>query len=230
MLLIKMSAPLVANINLPLNQWDKKSIRPGPVGSVGDVLTSVRIKQSMPDMPFAYDKKFGPSTDILRGSNVQDGQWFSFSDHGYNAQVKRRKLNKASSFKVDVGWIHQDIVPVERNTEPMLLDQPQQGFKTQVASILQKQGEMFKSLPGGYGPRPGDILRGNQYPVTQSGYTSQPVAATEPIPVTSQLMKSVVEPVVETTSYKQSPYAVKEKLPSLITSSRSSTSSEPFIF
>lgn len=221
MLSIKMSAPLVANIKLPLNEWDKRSIRPGPVGSVGDVLTSVRIKQSMPDMPFAYDKKFGPSTDILRGSNVQDGQWFSFSDHGYNAQVKKRKLNKAGSFKADVGWMHQDIVPVDRRTEPMLLDQPAQGFKTQVASILARQGDMFQTLPGGYGPQPGAILRGNQYPVNQSG-----ISSTEPVPQTAQVLKSVVEPATDISSQRGLQYSVKDRLPSLL--SDSSRSSEAF--
>lgn len=197
MLLIKMSAPLVANLQYPLNKWDKSSIRPGPVGSVGDVLTSVRIKQSSPDMPFAYQKTFSPVNDVYRGSNVQDGQWYSFSDGGYNAQVKKRKLNKNGSFKSDVGWIHQDIVPTDRNTEPMLLDQPQQGFKTQVAEILQRQGDMFPSLPGGYGPQPGTTLRGNQTPrmVNDVVMTQEVIDYGKIVmPKSEQVLQTVVQP------------------------------------
>jgi len=155
---------IVDSFKPPMNKWNKKSIRPGPVGSVGDVLTSVRIKQSDPDMPFAYDIKFNPANDMLRGSNVQDGRWYSFSDHGFGAQVKRKKLN---NFKQSVGWREQNIIPEDRTTEPKLLDQPRQGWKTQVSEILQRQGDMFTTLPGGYKPQ-GETPRGNQYPTKQN--------------------------------------------------------------
>lgn len=186
MLLIKMSTPLITHIAYPLNQWDKKSIRPGPVGSVGDVLTSVRIKQSMPDMPFAYDKKHNPQNDVLRGSNVQDGQWFSFSDHGYNAQVKRRKLNKTPA----MGWTKRDVTLPDRNTEPMMLDQPQQGFKSLVAETLKRQGDMFSTLPGGYAPPPNTLLRGNEFPKIQNNISQAMVM--EQTPPTSNVIDQVV--------------------------------------
>ena len=182
MLLIKMM--LSATFKAPLNKWDKGSIRPGPVGSVGDALTSVRIKQSSPDMPFAYDKTFNPDNDVLRGSNVQDGQWFSFSDHGYGAQVKRKKLNKNGSFKHSIGWMEQNIVPEARSTEPKVLDQPLQGWNTQVGEILQRQGDMFSDLPGGYGPT--SMTRGGAFPSIQTSLKTK-------IPETKQIVSSVVQ-------------------------------------
>lgn len=182
MLLIKMM--LSATFKAPLNKWDKGSIRPGPVGSVGDALTSVRIKQSSPDMPFAYDKTFNPDNDVLRGSNVQDGQWFSFSDHGYGAQVKRKKLNKNGSFKHSIGWMEQNIIPEARTTEPKVLDQPRQGWNTHVGEILQRQGDMFSSLPGGYGPT--SMTRGGAYPSIQTSLDTK-------IPQTNNIVSSIVQ-------------------------------------
>lgn len=206
MLLIKMSSMIVDSFTPPLNKWDKKSIRPGPVGSVGDVLTSIRIKQSSPDMPFAYDIKFNPDNDMLRGSNVQDGRWYSFSDHGFGAEVKRKKLN---NFKHTVGWREQNIIPEDRTTQPKLLDQPRQGWKTQVSEILQRQGDMFTTLPGGYKPQ-GETPRGSQYPTKQNRFNSEtvtdyekyikPPIAPEDMPgymvptKTSSILQSVVTP------------------------------------
>lgn len=179
---------IVGKPSFPLNKWDKASIRPGPVGSVGDALTSVRIKQSMPDMPFAYDQTFNPSSDVLRGSNVQDGRWQSFTDKGYGAQVKRRKLEN-EPIKQAIGWRQQDIIRTDRTTDPILQDQPSHGFKSQIASILYRQGDMFQDLPKGYQPEQGVLLRGNMYPRN----VGSAMGAT-PLPAkTEQLLSSIVQ-------------------------------------
>lgn len=155
---------LIASIDLPLNKWNKNYISPGPVGSVGDVLTSVRIKQSDPDADFAYSKTFAPKNSVIRGSNVQDGQWFSFSDGGYNAEVKKRRLNNGVAFKSDVGWVYKNVVPEDMYVEPKVSSQGRVGFETQAAAILHRSGDMFKELPGGYSSLSGVLPRGNQYP------------------------------------------------------------------
>jgi hypothetical protein len=154
----------------PLNQWDKKSIRPGPVGSVGDTLTDVRIKQSMPDMEFAYNKKFKPENSMLRGSNVQDGQWYSFSTHGYNAKVKTKSLNRAGTFQTPIGWRQQNIIPAAREMEPLLNKQPRHVWKNQVAEIVSRQGDMFSSLPMGYTSN-GVLTRGGAFPSKVSSHS-----------------------------------------------------------
>lgn len=195
---------LVEKIPLPLNQWDKNSIRPGPVGSVGDCLTSVRIKQSSPDMDFAYSKTFSPKNDVLRGSNVQDGQWFSFSDGGYNAQVKRRKMNNGVAFKSSVGWIHQDIVAPEKYVEPKVAPQGRVGWQTQEAAILHRSGDMFQELPGGYSAPAGVLPRGNMYPRPVTVGEADPSkrldfsTPVEPKPTTSQLLRGVVNNLLPT--------------------------------
>lgn len=144
----------------PLNRWDKARIAPGPVGSIGDALTSVRIKQSTPDMPIAYDKLFSAKNDSNRGSNVQDGSWASFADGGYGAEVYARKRQK----KTNVGTFMQQMSSNDRSFESIVVPQPQVGTRTQAETILLRQGDKFQITPGGYGPEPGQLLRGGQVP------------------------------------------------------------------
>ena len=144
----------------PLNRWDKARIAPGPVGSIGDALTSVRIKQSTPDMPIAYDKLFSAKNDSNRGSNVQDGSWASFADGGYGAEVYARKRQK----KTNVGTFMQQMSGNDRSFDAVVAPQPQVGTRTQAEAILFRQGDKFQIAPGGYGPEPGQLLRGGQVP------------------------------------------------------------------
>lgn len=190
-----------------MNPWDKASIRPGPVGSVGDVLTSVRIKQSMPEMPFAYDKTFGPSSDMLRGSNVQDGRWESYFDGGYGAVTKKQRWsNNYTGFKTATGWIAQNIIPEQRATDPKVSSQPRQGFETQSAAILNRQGDMFGELPGGYKAPAGVLPRGGMLPRTVNRESvpkeepgkdkwikwDVPVERMKPLPTAGGLLQSLV--------------------------------------
>jgi hypothetical protein len=221
-----MATPLISKIDRPLNDWNKKYISPGPVGSVGDALTSVRIAQSSPDMPFTYQKEFNPSNNIYRGSNIQDGQWASFSDGGFSAKVKRRKLG----VDANVGWIQQDISRPDTYREPMLLDQPLSGFKSQVASILKRQGDMFTQLPLGYNPQPGDIPRGNQVPTVQNRSLSEKeiidfTTQSETLPDVAQIMTSVVTKPIDPEPKIRNKFGLKintTNLPRLMSSSSSS--------
>ena len=143
-----------------LNRWNKGSIRPGPVGSVGDALTAVRIKQSDPDLPWKFSKAFSGTNAPNRGSNVQDGSYASYSDGGYGAEVETRKRQK----KTHVGTFMQQMSGNDRTFQSIMAPQPQVGFQTQAEAILNRQGDKFQSLPGGYGPNPGQLLRGGQVP------------------------------------------------------------------
>lgn len=213
MLLIKMIE--TSRIKYPMNSWDKASIRPGPVGSVGDALTSIRIKQSMPEMPFAYDKTFNPETDVLRGSNVQDGRWESYFDGGYGAVTKKQRWNNNyTGFKTATGWIAQNIIPEQRTTDPKVGSQPRQGFETQAAAILNRQGDMFGELPGGYKAPAGVLPRGGMLPRTVNPESipkevpgkdkwikwDVPVERMKPIPTTGGLLQSLVTNLLPTPS------------------------------
>lgn len=183
-----MASVVIDKFKSPLNKWDKNSIRPGPVGSVGDALTSIRIKQSYPDADFAWNIKFGPNTSMLRGSNVQDGRWASFSDGGYNAQTKRKRLNPPGTFSTEVGWERQNIIPEPRLMEPKVLARPGQGWKGQAAEIMQRQGDKFTSLPGGYGAS--EMTRGGAFPTVVSNSVN--LNTPRYLPRTDELIGDVV--------------------------------------
>jgi hypothetical protein len=80
--------------------------------------------------------------------------------------------------------MEQNIVPEARSTEPKVLDQPRQGWNTQVGEILQRQGDMFSDLPGGYGPT--SMTRGGAFPSIQTSLNTV-------IPETKQIVSSVVQ-------------------------------------
>lgn len=91
----------------PLNRWANDWIQPGPVGSVGDVLTQERIKQSSPDFPFAYTPTFSTRNNVYRGSNVQNGTTGSFTSGGLGAETGEAGWDGKRDFKTDIGWFHQ---------------------------------------------------------------------------------------------------------------------------
>ena len=62
----------------PLNRWDHSSIRPGVVGSVGDVVVTPRYKHSAPDLPLRFDPYFSGKRSVFLGSNVQNGTVASY--------------------------------------------------------------------------------------------------------------------------------------------------------
>ena len=55
--------------------WHQSQSRPGPVGSVGDVIVKTRFRQSTPAMPWAYDPYWSGDRANKLGSNVTDGTW-----------------------------------------------------------------------------------------------------------------------------------------------------------
>ena len=149
-----------------LNVWDNNSIRPGSQGSVGDVLAQQRLKQSAPDLAPRYDSWSSKENEVYYGSNVQNGTKESFTTTGLAARTVGRKIWRNRGFNNDIGWVHQDIVPLDRAREPRLASNPQFGWKSQQSRIFKAKvsGENFLPLPGGYGPS-GAMTRGNQFPL-----------------------------------------------------------------
>lgn len=91
----------------PLNRWANDRIQPGSVGSVGDVLGQVRVKQSSPDMPFAWDPIFSGADEPFRGSNVQNGTIGSWTSDGMAAKTLDGLWDGRRDFKTSYGWVHQ---------------------------------------------------------------------------------------------------------------------------
>lgn len=146
----------------PPHAFNHDSIRPGVVGSVGDVLGSIKLKHSTPQLPIRVEKL---STTV--GSNVQDGDIDSYTSHGAQARVKDSNWGGRRAFKTSHGWVMQDIRDQDRLHEPFLESQPSYSWRNKIATTYRafRTGDMFLPLPGGYNPSPGEIERGQIVPV-----------------------------------------------------------------
>lgn len=152
----------------PLNTWNKESIRPGPVGSIGDVNTSVRFKQSAPDLTPRYSPTFSGKQGEYSGSNVSDGMWHNYTSGGRAARTIREPFGYRQGFKTAVGWVKEDVRAPATSREPQMGSLGNFGFNSQVAAVQRAKvtGEMFLPLPGGYSKEmAAGIPRGSQIPV-----------------------------------------------------------------
>jgi len=150
----------------PLNRWDHSSIRPGAVGSVGDVNLTPRLKHSHPDMPLRFEKCFAGKNEVFLGSNVTDGTHKGYDSGGGPARTIDSNWGGRRRFKTRHGYIFQDIrapddfvVPVEGTT-------PSYSYRNKVATTYEakRTGDLFLPLPKGYDLREGQIPRGGAAP------------------------------------------------------------------
>lgn len=152
-----------------LNQWDNNSIRPGPVGSVGDANVNVTFKSSLPG-----DYREAPYTagDLEQkyGSNVQDGQKDSWETGFGSPRVYDNFFGgDRDSMTTQRGWMFQNISPEDMADEPIMGELPRYGWRNQVATVNTslRTGDQFSQLPGGYTPiwgGMGKIPRGGNVP------------------------------------------------------------------
>lgn len=149
----------------PLNRWDHDSIRPGPVGSVGDVNLQVRYKHSAPDMPLRFDPNFSHQNEIFLGSNVQDGQYRSYDSGGGPSAVLDSNWEHRG-FKTSHGWYYQDLRAPDTLHEPETGEIPHYTYNNLVATAYEafRTGNQFLPVPGGYAQHPGEVTRGGQVP------------------------------------------------------------------
>jgi hypothetical protein len=154
-----------------LDRWaDYASIRPGIVGSVGDVLLQTRLKHNFPDAPLRWE--YGTVGDEAAGlgSNVQNGYSVSYASGGGPAKLFDSNWQSGRSFKTNHGWIYQDIRVPDKRTTPLMGDTPDYSWNNKIAATLKAKltGEKFLPVPGGYAPQPGQQLRGGTYPIVRN--------------------------------------------------------------
>jgi hypothetical protein len=148
-----------------VNRWDKDSIRPGPVGSVGDVNVQVMLRKSSIDMPERFDPKFSGKNAPWSGSNVSDGVWYGWTSGGREATVISKAMpNIQTGGKTAIGWKTQNIVAADRSRETKMTPLGRYGWDTTVGSVLKSKhtGTLFLPLPGGY--EKSTLPRGSQFP------------------------------------------------------------------
>jgi hypothetical protein len=147
------------------NRWDNDSIRPGPVGSVGDTNVQVMLRKSAVDMPERFDPTFSGKNAEWSGSNVSDGSYLGWTSGGGSATVISKALpNFQTGGKTNVGWVTQNIVAADRTRETKLTPLGRYGWDTTVGSVVRAKttGDYFLPLPGGYEKQ--GLTRGSQFP------------------------------------------------------------------
>lgn len=141
----------------PLNT---RLISPGLVGSVGDVLAAVRLKQSTPALPMRFDPAYEP----MYGSNVQDGFSYSFTSGGGPAATVQQIRQYHPPERSVVGIKYQDLRAPDKTLEPLMGSGGRYNWYNRVANVYQAKvtGDMFLPLPGPF--QPNSITRGSQVP------------------------------------------------------------------
>jgi hypothetical protein len=151
----------------PLNRWEHDSIRPGNVGSVGDVLGQVRLKNSAPEMPFRWEMSSAKKNESRVGSNVQNGTSASFTSGGMGPEVIDSGWGGRDEFYTLRGWTHQDISTPDKLVVPVDIPAPSYSWENRMANVYEARttGQNFLPLPGGFAPE-GGVPRGGQVPQT----------------------------------------------------------------
>ncbi len=148
-----------------VNRWDKDSIRPGPVGSVGDVNVQVTLKKSAIELPERFDKSFSGKNAPWSGSNISDGSWYGWTSGGREATVVSKALpNIQTGGKTSVGWVMQNIVATDRSRATKVTPLGRYGWDTTVGSVLKEKhtGDLFLPLVSASEKPP--LPRGSQFP------------------------------------------------------------------
>lgn len=153
---------------------------PGPTGTVGVPLTSIKLKHSNPDMPLRWDKTFSGKNSPLHGSNIQNGYSYSFTSGGGPARMDYEANFNRRSFKTDHGWEYQDLRKPDVKHETIMGSTGRYSYNNKIATLYEakRTGNMFLPLPGAYGPK--GLTRGNQVPrVMSSSATSLPLMVSQ---------------------------------------------------
>jgi hypothetical protein len=156
------------------NETDFQTIRPGPVGSVGDVLGMIRFKHSFPNQGLRFDPSYIGNKQNRLGSNVSDGNHKSFTTGGRGDPfVIDEPWNGHRHQKVKHGTIIQDLRAPDKLHQPYLGSLPQLSWQNQIATVYnaKRTGNMFLPLPGPYQLSPGEVPRGGATPVITARQT-----------------------------------------------------------
>jgi hypothetical protein len=122
----------------PLNRWNHDHIQPTNTGSVGDVLTAVRLKQSSPDMAWKIEPW---TTQITNGSKITR-----------SARTSDSRWATRKSYVTNYGIEMQDLRVPDTSVQPFLESTGTLAWANIVATIdnVKTRGQRFLPLPGGY--------------------------------------------------------------------------------
>ena len=149
----------------PLNRWDHSSIRPGPVGSVGVVNMTPRLKSSLPG-DFRWEPTYFGNKESNYGSNITDGFHTNYSNGGGPAHTIDSNWGGRRRFETSHGWRYQDLRVPDRRIEPVMGSLPQYSWHNRIATVnsAKHTGDLFTVPRGGVLGGPNGVTRGGQFP------------------------------------------------------------------
>lgn len=154
----------------------ERTAKPGGVGSVGDVKTSVRLRRSCSDMPPVFEKRKS------RGSNITDGNFQGMFRVSGPARVFDDAMYPHKR-KIAHGFRWHDIRPTDRLVVPKFGGNPDYACRSK--NVFKETDKGFSRMPGGFNPAPNTVSRGANMPrryVIQGDQVSNPLV--EPTNVT----------------------------------------------
>jgi hypothetical protein len=164
------------------DRWLNDYISPGNVGSVGDVLMDVRLRQSTPDMDARYMKFTHGLNGIRLGSNVQNGMIPNYFGYGFARTVDHNwNVNRKKKYKI--GFKFSNHQPPDK-TPSMQVYQggtPKYSWLNTTSNVYRAlhTGSMFLPAPGEFRPDPNTVPRGGSIPsiVGEATQPNVPVAS-----------------------------------------------------
>jgi hypothetical protein len=141
-----------------VNQWNKNYISPGVVGSVGDAVQNIRLKQSAPDLAPRWEYKRAQLEQ--KGSGIGDGSVPNNYTGASSSNTFMTDYYNSPYEEYVVGESIQDLRPNDLAATTRELGAPQFGWKSTqaVTAKARVMGDKFLPLPNGY-PRSG-VSRG----------------------------------------------------------------------
>lgn len=154
---------LSPNARRPLNR--QMIARPGPVGSVGDVLVCETHKGNLPG-DIKYDKSTYGKNSLRYASHITDGQSINQYTGAYGAHVSTGHLSGGRSIDTPTGWKVQDLRLPDRRFEPTLNAIPKLTWRNKVAHAydVHTTGRLFPVPQGGMLQSTGSVPRGGMVP------------------------------------------------------------------
>ncbi len=134
--------------------------QPGKVGSIGDPLTAVRLKQSAIDLPPRYDALNPLGVSKRLGTFVQDGTLGGTPARAFGGEFTNPDPWSPRGFTVT------NVIPSDRVADPVFLGVNQLTWKNNVAQTYDAimGGKKFMPVPGSFTLAPGELPRGGGGP------------------------------------------------------------------
>ena len=152
----------IVNLVRQSQRWPDHIMRPGSVGSVGDVNPTAKLKTSCIDLPRRQDATFAGDFALPLGSVVQNGSEPDFLTNGLGARTIDSNWDIARNvLPLQQGWRIQSLQNPDMLVEPIMGSLGDFTWRNKISRTFGKTTG-FETPPGEYSTS--GIPRGGQIP------------------------------------------------------------------